>query len=309
MTYKFKYINPVSFSGVKSGPHLLIIAGIHGDEYEPVLAVKHLIKMMKEKEINGRVTLVPVANSPAFQMACRTGPDGLDLARTCPGKEKGSITEKIAFEISHLIRQCDYFIDLHGGGNAFNIAPLAGYMLVPSVEVLSKQRMMAKAFGLPIVWGTSSDLNGRTLSVARDANIPAIYVEYGGGGSNDPRIIDAYVKGCLQVMISLKIREGKFDNSCMPHIVEDGREESGHLQRMLPAPADGIFEAKMKINSKVRKDDIVGEITDMSFKQLAVVRADEDGILFMLRAIPYVKKGDALGGILPVGQRGKISIL
>lgn len=41
---------------------------------------------------------------------------------------------------------------------------------------------MARAFGLPLIWGTDPTLPGRSLSVARDANVPAIYAEYLGGG-------------------------------------------------------------------------------------------------------------------------------
>src|SRR5690606_15795215 len=111
----------------------------------------------------------------------RTGPDGLDLARSCPGKEQGSLTEQVAREISTLIESVDYLIDMHTGGRMYEIYPLSGYMLHPDTEVLASQRTMARAFGLPIQWGTSPYLDGRTLSVARDAGVPAIYTEYGGG--------------------------------------------------------------------------------------------------------------------------------
>ena len=76
-------------------------------------------------------------------------------------------TEQIADLISGMIREADYFIDLHTGGNLFEISPLAGYGLAVSDEVLGKQRMMARAFNLPIVWGASGEHDGRSLSIAR----------------------------------------------------------------------------------------------------------------------------------------------
>src|SRR5690606_21014391 len=105
-------------------------------------------------------------------------------------------SEEAALEISEIIKESDYFIDMHTGGNLFEIFPLAGYMMHTDNCVLEKQRMMAKAFDLPAVWGTDNTPNGRTLSVARDANIPAIYVEYGGGGFLNKEVVESYIQGC-----------------------------------------------------------------------------------------------------------------
>ena len=77
---------------------------------------------------------------------------------------------------------------------------MSGYMLHPDATVLDWQRKMAVAFGLPIVWGTDYRFNGRSLSVARDAKVPAIYTEYLGGGGCDPDGVEAYVEGCLNVL-------------------------------------------------------------------------------------------------------------
>ena len=93
--------------GLQSGPHLLITGGIHGDEFEPMAAVRRLKSLINTDELHGRVTLVPVANEPAFLLGQRTAEDGLDLARTFPGRPDGSVTERIAFELAPLIRSAD----------------------------------------------------------------------------------------------------------------------------------------------------------------------------------------------------------
>ena len=120
--------------------------------------------------LRGQLTLVPVVNEPAFLRGHRTGDDdGLDLARTCPGEpELVPTTEQIAHELSELIRQADYYIDLHTGGTTLQVLPLAGYGLHPDQDILDRQRSMARAFNLPIIWGTDGRLPGRSLSVARD---------------------------------------------------------------------------------------------------------------------------------------------
>lgn len=305
MKTAFSYINYKQIKGTKPGPHLLITAGVHGDEYEPIFTVLRVIREMKGKAFAGTLTLVPVVNSSAFSKASRTGEDGLDLARTSPGKPEGTLTEKVAHEISILIRQADYLIDLHTGGNAYQIAPLAGYMLHASEEVLSKQRIMAQAFNLPIVWGTTPHLEGRTLSVAREANIPAIYTEYGGGGGSNPQIIEKLITGCFNVMRSLGMTEGALPENEVVYKVEDYTENSGHLQIMHPSPANGIFEPEVSLGEVVKKGHPIGKILNLRSETVAMVSAARDGIVFLLRAIPSVKKGEALGGILPISEPGK----
>lgn len=291
-------------AGEQDGPHLLITAGVHGDECEPMEAVRQLFRQLSAEPLRGRVTLVPIVNEPAFRLRQRTAEDGLDLARTCPGRHDGSITERIAAALSRLIRSADYYIDLHTGGALFDISPLAGYVLHADHAVLDRQREMAKAFNVPIVWGTSPRLEGRSLSVARDAGVPAIYAEYGGGGGMNAAAIEAYVAGCLHVARWLNIINGPSAETRVKHVVEDDRDQSGHLQIQHPAPVDGIFMPKATLGQFVRRGQPLGIVTDIWGERVMEVPAAEDGIVLFLRVPPPVSAGDCLGGILPeIGGR------
>src|SRR5205085_12461248 len=106
-------------------------------------------------------------------------------------------------------------------------------------RVLDMQRRMSRAFNLPIVWGTGAGASGRSLSVARDAGIPAIYTETGGGGSCESQFIDDCVHGCLNVMAELGMIERAAPAARVRYIVEDARAQSGHLQVQHPAPMEG----------------------------------------------------------------------
>src|SRR5690606_34749713 len=224
-------------------PHLLILAGVHGDEFEPMAAVRELAKVLLPESLKGRVTLVPVVNEEAFLRGARCAGDGLDLARTCPGKEKGSYTEQVAFAVSELIQSADYLIDLHTGGNAMTLFLLVEYMMHSDAKVLSAQRQMAQAFNLPLIWGSDSSLNGRTLSVARDANIPAIYAEWKGGGGCQPEGVRDYVDGCLNVMGALQMIERAAPPSRIEKIVEENHAGAGLLTGDYLSPIDGLFES------------------------------------------------------------------
>jgi predicted deacylase len=306
--HHFKKLQYTSFKGDKGGARLLILAGVHGDEYEPIAAATKLLKMVPELLSAGTVTIVPIVNFPAFSRASRTADDGLDLARICPGNKNGSVSEVIAAEVSELISVSDYLIDMHTGGAAYEIDPLCGYVLHEDADVLDKQREMARAFNLKTIWGTSNKLNGRTLSVARDHNVPAVYTEFGGGGGCKEAIVGEYVQGCVNVMNMFGMCVGTRVNGRYEYEVEDYREESGHLQIMLPASMDGFFQPEVRLGDFVKKEQLIGTIADRFGQARVPVHADQDGMIFLLRAIPSVKKGDTLGGVLPITKPGKVTI-
>lgn len=96
-------------------------------------AVRRLIALLENNApavsgFRGRVTLIPVVNEAAFLRGHCCADDGLELARTCPGRADGSVTEQTAWALSESIRSADYYIDLHTGGTGLSVYPLTGYM-------------------------------------------------------------------------------------------------------------------------------------------------------------------------------------
>ncbi|MBI2826621.1 MAG: succinylglutamate desuccinylase/aspartoacylase family protein [Planctomycetia bacterium] len=287
--------------GTQPGPHLLIFGGVHGDEFEPMAAIRRVAKEPQPSRLRGTVTLVPVVNEPAFLRGQRMADDGLDLARTFPGRPGGSITERIGHAASALIRGADFFIDLHAGGTTMAVLPLAGYMLHANATVLDQQRRMARAFNLPIVWGTSSELEGRSLSVARDANVPAIYCEYQGSGICREEGVAAYVDGCLNVMRSLGMVDRPAPPDAVQLVAEDPRPSSGHLQINNPSPMDGFFEPAVRLGEHVAAGDLLGSVSDALGDRVERMHSRESGLVLLLRTFPRVLAGDTLAVILETG--------
>ena len=291
------------FESKTPGPHLLITGGVHGDEYEPMVAVRRLISYFDRqhrlvKDFSGTVTLVPVVNEDAFRRGSRVGSDGLDLARTCPGRPDGTITERLAHSLSNLIREADYYIDLHTGGTSLSLLPLAGYMLHADPEILNRQRAMAFAFNLSAIWGTVANLEGRSLSVARDANVPAIYCEFGGAARCDAGGVEAYVDGCINVMGEVGIVACEHPTRRVKHFVEDPRPESGHLQICHPSPIAGFFEPKVDLGMQVAKGSLIGRVINVLGDKKERVYSNTDGIVICLRTLPSVKRGDSLAVVM-----------
>jgi predicted deacylase len=286
---EFKEINAAA-----KGPRLLISAGVHGDEYESIAAIHQLLQLLPGQLLRGTVTLVPVVNEAAFWRGDRVAEDGLDLARICPGDPAGSITERAADELSTLIRQADYYIDLHTGGTTMMVAPLAGYTLHPDAGVLDKQRQMARAFNLPIVWGTDYRHKGRSLSIACEASIPAIYCEYEGGGRCNPAGIRDYVDGCLNVIGWLEMIDRQAPPSQVKYVAEDSREGSGHLQVCNPSPCDGLFFPEVLLGDFIGRGMAFGTVVDLAGENTQTVVSEQGGVVIVLRSRPNVKQGDSL---------------
>ena len=291
--------------GGGGGPRLLVLAGVHGDEYEPMEAVRRLATRLATLPFRGQVTLMPVANPSAFAAASRTGSDGLDMARCFPGDPQGSPTLRAAHAVMLELRQANCLIDLHTGGRVMRVLPMTGYMLHPDPQILAIQRRIARSFGLPVIWGTTPTLEGRSLSAARDLCVPAIYAEHGGGGGSDPRAVDDYVCGCLGVMRELGMVEATAVGSpVMPAAdrgflsVEDPRPGSGHLQASHPAPATGFFLPLVSLGAEIRVGDLIGTISDPLGDTVQKIRAQSTGLVLVLRAESSVQAGDAILVIL-----------
>lgn len=296
-------LRQLNFRGRTDGPHLLITGGVHGDEFEPIAAVRKLNDILSNRSdgcslLCGQVTLVPCVNEDAFFLGRRCGSDGLDLARTCPGKPDGTITEQTAYALSELICSCDFYIDLHTGGTELSVYPLAGYMLHSNRKTLDTQREMARIFGLPVVWGTSADLDGRSLSVARDADVPAIYCEYLGSAGCSQTGVEAYANGCLNVMGLLEMIDRSPETSDIEYHIEDSRPDSGHLQVSHPSPASGFFDAAVRPGEEIAIGGILGTVFDIHTGFPHTIEAESSGIVLVIRTFPRVRLGESVGVVL-----------
>lgn len=300
-------LNSFEFQSGLPGPHLLITGGVHGDEFEPPLAIRNLLERFHAPDNAtplrcGRLTLIPIVNEAAFLHGQRTADDQRDLARVCPGRQDGSVTEQTAWALSELIRDADCYIDLHSGGTAFSVLPLTGYVLHSDPEILDRQRAMAKAFNLPIVWGTSAELEGRSLSVARDAGVAAIYAEYHGSGQCDPEGVRAYEEGCLNVLAQLGMIAERAIGSRLSYCVEDPRPQSGHMQVCYPAPFTGLFEPCVSLGDFVQPGDLLGRVWNPVSLETHSITSEQTGIVLTLRSFNRVLEGESVGVVLELPE-------
>lgn len=127
---KETYLPVTIIKGKEKGPVFTIVAGIHGYEYPPIIAVQELLKEIKPENIKGSLIIIPIANVESFQKRTPfVNPlDQKNLNTAFPGLEKGSPTEQIAHLITkEIIPNSTIFLDIHGGDANEDLLPFVCY--------------------------------------------------------------------------------------------------------------------------------------------------------------------------------------
>ena len=277
--------------GREPGPTVIVFGGVHGDELEGIQAIHEVWPRLRPETMRGRVVAVPVANIPAYRAVRRTSPiDGLNLARTFPGRADGTVTERLAHYLSTLlIPRADFFIDLHTAGLTYLMPTMVGYD-ASGTEAGERSKEAARHFGMSLMWGHPQIAPGRSLCEAIRLRIPWLYVEAASGGRVSQPVLDAYTNGLERLLMYLKVIPGDV-TSQSPEVHLIG---SGDLDRTIPVNTSGFFAAQVSLLQDVAKGQLIGLVRDFWGETLEEVRAPGAGCVGMLRAIPPVMPGDSV---------------
>jgi predicted deacylase len=292
------FIPVTVFHGKDAGKVLGITAGVHGYEYPPIIAAQELTKYLQPTEMKGTVILVHVANVEGFLgHRLRVNPlDNKNLNRVFPGSENGTITEKIAFEISNqVIKKCDYFLDIHAGDANSELRPYSGYYNYSDVASLSAEgKAMAMALGFEFIvqFGNENKVPEQSIYCSREAirqNIPAVDIECGGFGQAGPLEIQ-YIVGAVKNLFShLDIQKGP-KPSVSNHVFIKNRTD-------VVSTHTGIFYTRIKAGDYIRKGMLLGYVTDFFGNHLSDIIAPADGVVLYMSNTPPVSKNEQLFNI------------
>lgn len=275
------------------GPRVVVLGGVHGDEAGGIVAAG---RVAASDWLLGRGSLVvvPVAHEAAHAADRRESPvDGGNLARSFPGSADGTATERLArLLLDEVIAGADVLIDLHTSSPATDMPLFVGCLDdgSPHGDVATH---LAAGFGLDLVWTHPGLGPGRTLTVAAERGIPALYVESPIGGVLDERYVAAYVDGVRSVLESL----GMLDRSTRrpgPSIWVHG---DGDVDGFTAAGADGLFERTVGLLDEVEAGQPIGRILGGPGEVLEEVRAPSSGLVTTLQRAAAVSRGRPLVGV------------
>jgi len=280
--------------GAKEGKVLALVAGTHGAEYPPILALYRLKTAIDPQKLSGTLVLVHIANLPSFQK--RTvyyNPyDFKNLNRVFPGDPKGTLSQRMAYVLTEeVIKKCDALIDMHCGDANEALIPYSYWMISDKKAMDDQTRAMALAFGLRhIIIDTA-----RTKDLADSKYLgntailrgkPAITTEAGFLGRSDEDDILRNIKGALSVMRLFKMIEGRSDPVQDPVWIDQ--------YEVVNSQVDGLFYPKVEMGAMVIEGQVVGVVKDYLGDQKEELKAPFGGIILYIIGTPPANKGEPL---------------
>ncbi len=290
-------LHALAVTGREPGPMLVVLAGVHGDEYEGIIAIPEIFRRLDPATLRGTFIAVPACNVPAYVAATRSSPiDGLNMARVFPGDPTGTLTQRIAYWLGErIMRHADLIVDLHSAGIAYNLPMLVGYYR-PDNALGQRTREIAMHFGADVIWAHPDIAPGRTMSFAAEHGIPGIYTEAPGAGRVRPADFETFVNGVLNSLRVIRILAGRPTVKPPTHLLVG----SGDLDHIVLANTSGLFIAHTHLLADVHQGDLLGEVRDLTGEPLEEVRAPISGVIITLRGLLRVYAGD---GLFALAQR------
>ncbi|MBE2276163.1 MAG: succinylglutamate desuccinylase/aspartoacylase family protein [Rhodobacteraceae bacterium] len=240
------------------GPTVLLIGGVHGDEYEGPAALARLYQALAPEEVTGRLIFLPALNLPAVRAGTRCSPlDGGNLNRMFPGLADGGPTAQIAHLVAAcLMPICDAVIDLHNGGTASWFLPCALPARAADGGLDAANMALARAFGTGVAWllGAAND-NRSVNGAATAAGVPCIAAELGGGGSIGIAPLALAETGLRRVLVHLGVLPGALPETPPPRLVE----LTGPASRVV-APVEGLFLPERPAGRDIAAGERLGRI-------------------------------------------------
>ncbi|UYG06943.1 N(2)-acetyl-L-2,4-diaminobutanoate deacetylase DoeB [Halomonas sp. M4R1S46] len=292
---------PVTVIKHGEGPTALLTGGNHGDEYEGITALQKLSSSLSAEDVQGRVIIVPMMNTPAAQAGRRTSPmDGGNLNRSFPGDPDGSVTEKIADYFTRtLVPLSDVVLDLHSGGRTLDILPFAASHVLDDPDQQRRALEGAKAFGAPYAM-MMFELDAEALfdtAVERQGKI-FVATELGGGGTSTPQSLAITERGVRNFLIHFGLVEGSLETPEAPQVFLDMPDASCYVQ----SEHTGLLELTVALGEGVATGQVIARVYDMTRSGAAPIeyRAGRDGVLAARRFPANVNMGDTIAVIAEV---------
>jgi predicted deacylase len=278
-------------------PCLALVGGVHGDEYDGIVALQEIAREIEPTQLDGSLLLVYVANPFAFAARQRRTPDdGRDLNRTFPGDPRGSVSERLAHLLCHgLLRQTELIFTLHGALATDLLAPWIEYLDVPGpIGEASRAAALASGFADLIALDPRP---GRLITAMADLGVPLVEGEVGGRGAARREGVDYYKERVRAVARHRGILPARDPGADAPR-----RQRTWKLETVA-APAGGIFFREVEPDQEVRAGDLLGRIVAADGEAVAEARAPVAGKVGACRDHAGVAAGDSLVTLWrPVGS-------
>jgi predicted deacylase len=280
------------FNGRRPGPVLAITAGIHGDEYPPIIALQRLVGQIEPDQLAGTLVVVHLANLSGFQSRtiARSPIDGKNLNREFPGRADGTSTERLAHLLTtEIVARTDYLIDMHCGSANEKLLPHAYSPFIGDEALDLRTLEFAKAMGFrPIVlYGDRPRDPAHSVSYPNTATTrgkPAITLECGQLGQRDEACTQQLLFAATNALRFLKMLPGQARTMDDPVLYRK--------LHYAVSPASGLLYPLVTVGDKIQKGALLAYITDYFGKRSGEIHAPADGTVLSIFETPPVGKDE-----------------
>ena len=283
--------------GPRPGPTALLVAGVHGDEFEGIAALSRLMTSLGTEVMAGTVVALPVCNPFAFEAQSRVTPahiDGTNLARVFQGDVMGTPTSRLAAALftmaTRLLGEDDLMVDLHSAGTRYRYLGLVGFRDVDAPARRPSEKA-ARHFGQPEafrLWAIAAE-RGMFNAETTYAGIPTVAAEAPGQGQCLKSDVAIYADGVANLLRFKGILPGPAPR---PATADAARPLE------LVAGADGIFISEHNVGEHVSSADPIGTIVNSFGQVRPEVSPPRAGQLWALRTFATVYAGEMVAWIV-----------
>jgi len=242
------------------------------------------LKLPALKRLSGIIIAVPIVNVHGLINHSRYLPDRRDLNRSFPDTEKGSIAARLAhLFMKEMVSQSTHGIDMHTGAiHRDNLPQIRANLDDEETERLAQE------FDVPVI--ISANLrDGSLREAAAEYGIPMLLYEAGETLRFDEVSIRAGVQGIINVMRTLEMLSPTRRKS--KKNIESVVARSSSWIR---APESGIMRMMVPLGSRVKKDTLLGVVSDPFGEVEENITSTINGIVIGRTNLPLVNEGDAL---------------
>lgn len=272
--------------GVRPGKRVLLVAGVHGDELNPIRVVQTVLAELDATKLAGSVIGIIGPSRPGVAHVTRMWPTsnlGVNLVnpnRTWlppgPANAAGNSVERHSWLVmNQLIKgNADVGVDLHTGGTGIDFA-LFAFANHKDVEA----QQIAKLFPIDQIL-LEPGFDGTLEYALVRAGIPAITLEIGGPRAFEPEMIKAGVTGARNILVHYGMIDAPMGQTSGDRALFIGNK----LEDVL-AETSGFTEVLVKLNDSVKAGqtiavqrnnfgDIIKEYTAPDSGRVAIIGTD-----------------------------------
>jgi len=216
-------------------------------------------------------------------------PDRRDLNRSFPGSASGSMTSRVAHAVfDEILRHCDMGVDFHSAA-----VRMTNYPNVRADMRNNTVRDMARAFGSELIVNSKGP-EGSLRRECCNAGVPTIILEAGEVWKNEPGVVEAGLRGCLNILKNLRMVEGDVEKPLFQVTVEKTtwvRAQRGGFLGFHARPGDLVHEG-----------DTLATNYSIFGRERNILTSPLTGIVLGMTTMPAVKPGEPVYHVANVSK-------